>query len=150
MIPAPEGTPWWAWLIAVVCAAIPTLLGAVWAKARRTDQGVARIEEQVANTHTTNLRVDIDDLGDKLADVSTATTLTSDAVRRIERYMGDLDTSIRAIEHSIDRRDKIHAKAIDDLQSDLRSHLDDVPRIIDTTLAHYPLAHCPHTKTDPR
>lgn len=138
MIDAPEGTPWWAWLLGVGIVALCGLLGALWSRARRTTEGVARLEEQVTNTHSTNLRDDLDAVSVKVRELTTVATLTREAVDRVERYLTDMDKTVRAVQHSMDRRDKIHDESLADVREDLAKHLADVPRLMHETVRHCP------------
>lgn len=109
MIDAPEGTPWWAWLIAVVVIAICGVGAAMW-------QRLGSIDKQVGNDHKTNLRDDVDKLAIGL--------------ERVEGYLRDLDKTIRAVQHSMVRRDGIQETAISEIRTDLTTHLEDVPRLL--------------------
>ncbi len=109
MIDAPEGTPWWAWLIAVVVIAICGVGAAMW-------QRLGSIDKQVGNDHKTNLRDDVDKL--------------TTGLERVEGYLRDLDKTIRAVQHSMVRRDGIQETAISEIRTDLTAHLEDVPRLL--------------------
>ena len=109
MIDAPEGTPWWAWLIAVVVIAICGVGAAMW-------QRLGSIDRQVGNDHKTNLRDDVDKL--------------TTGLERVEGYLRDLDKTIRAVQHSMVRRDGIQETAISEIRTDLTAHLEDVPRLL--------------------
>ena len=109
MIDAPEGTPWWAWLIAVVVIAICSVGAAMW-------QRLGSIDKQVGNDHKTNLRDDVDKL--------------TTGLERVEGYLRDLDKTIRAVQHSMVRRDGIQETAIGEIRTDLAAHLEDVPRLL--------------------
>ena len=109
MIDAPEGTPWWAWLIAVVVIAICGVGAAMW-------QWLGSIDRQVGNDHKTNLRDDVDKL--------------TTGLERVEGYLQDLDKTIRAVQHSMVRRDGIQETAISEIRTDLTAHLEDVPRLL--------------------
>lgn len=109
MIDAPEGTPWWAWLIAVVVIAICGVGAAMW-------QRLGSIDKHVGNDHKTNLRDDVDKLAIGL--------------ERVEGYLRDLDKTIMAVQHSMVRRDGIQETAISEIRTDLTMHLEDVPRLL--------------------
>lgn len=109
MIDAPEGTPWWAWLIAVVVIAICGVGAAMW-------QRLGSIDKHVGNDHKTNLRDDVDKLAIGL--------------ERVEGYLRDLDKTIMAVQHSMVRRDGIQETAISEIRTDLTTHLEDVPRLL--------------------
>lgn len=96
----PEGTPWWAWLIyGVLVIGLPTIIVAIIQQWRRVDE----IRDQVKNTHSTNLRADIDE-------TKAEATLAKESSHRTERLTQDLIKSLRAIEHSIDRHEKLRAE----------------------------------------
>lgn len=134
MTPPPDGTPWWGWLIAVVLVALVSALSAYFVN-RGTKRDVASIKDQVQNTHTTNLRVDVDE-------VKAQATLAAESAHRTERFVADLAESIRATEHSADRRYKLTNEAIQEIQTDLQTHLDAVPQIVETAFAQH-AADCP-------
>ena len=105
MPPIDPDAPWWVntilLLVAVaLSAAVPVIVSHLSAKRRQeeTQAAVAEVREQVTNTHTTNLRADIDLLGE--------------SVHRIERHLEDNGRTIRALEHSIDRRYTIQSEAL--------------------------------------
>ena len=138
MIPTPpDGIPWLAWaLVVVAIAAIGSLPGVVAALVSRRDMGA--IKAQVQNTHTSNLREDLDTAVESATTASAAATLASDSAHRTERYVEDLNKSIRAIEHSLDRNNKLHEDAIDEVRADI----DRVsPMITEALLKH--LHDCP-------
>ena len=79
-----------------------------------TRQDVKDVKEQVKNTHDTNLRQDLDKVKEE-------TALTSASVHRTERYVEDLDTTIRSLEHSLERHTGLWAKAMAEVRSDVRT-----------------------------
>ena len=96
----PEGTPWWAWLIGVVLAVgLPAILVALIQQHRKVDAVV----DQVKNTHDTNLRNDLDE-------AKLEAKLAKESSHRTERLAEDLIKTVRALEHSIDRRDLLRAE----------------------------------------
>lgn len=105
MPPIDPDAPWLVNIILLLVAvalsaAVPVIVSHLSAKRRQeeTQAAVAEVREQVANTHTTNLRADIDLLGE--------------SVHRIERHLEDNVRSIRALEHSIDRRYTLQSEAL--------------------------------------
>lgn len=125
----PDGIPWLAWaLVVVAIAAIGSLPGLAAALVARRDMGT--IKEQVKNTHTRNLREDVDAAVTSANTAADAATLASESAHRTERYVEDLSRSIRAIEHSLDRTTKRQEAAIDDLREDLGRHIDEVPEML--------------------
>lgn len=134
MTPPPEGTPWWAWLIGVVIAiGLPALTAVMIAQRRE----VTEIREQVKNTHDTNLRTDLDETRSTAVTASAQATLAAESAHRTERHVEDLVRSIRALEHSMDRRHKITDEAIAEVRVDLDEHLDEVPGIIEAAFVHH-------------
>lgn len=99
MSPAPEGTPWWVWLIAVMVPAMAAIAVAQIQQRRRVDTVV----EQVKNTHDTNLRADLDE-------AKAQATLAKESAHRVERLVEDLLKTIRWVEASMDRREGLHAQ----------------------------------------
>lgn len=124
MTPPPDNTPWWAWLLAVVLVAvvaqIPVLVQLV-----RTRKAVSAVQDQVQNSHETNLRVDIDAVKataaaaeSHAAGANTEATLAKESSHRTERLAEDLVKSLRAIEHSMDRREKLAAEFQEESRED--------------------------------
>ena len=142
MIPPPDGIPWLAWATVVVLLA---LIGGVpaWITARSTRGAIDEVREQVANTHNTNLREDIDESKSAAAGAMAQATLAAESAHRVERHVQDLVLSIRAMEHSADRRDAIATKALTEVREDLDAHLEEIPAILDRAFAD----HCPQTHT---
>lgn len=126
-ISLPEGTPWYGWvtLFAVVGMVIiaPVIISTV-KKAGRTEATVNSVHEQVANTHDTNLREDIDKIRDAVKEalapiaeiqktvsrIETKAEVTSTAVdylssdaRQTRRDIADLRAEQRADSQKIDR-----------------------------------------------
>lgn len=142
-IPPPNNLPYWAWLIGLMIVTLGTL-GGVYLTQRRTRSDMAEIKHQVKNSHETNLREDVDAIAASQESMSQRHIRTDEAVHRVERAFADLDRSIRAIEHSMDRRDKLHETAVTEIRGDFAKHLDDVPRILDEAFRLHDEAHHPH------
>lgn len=151
---APD-TPWWAVLIyCSLSALIPVIVilitrGNSKKEISDTKAVVDLVKEQVANTHSTNLRDDIDSLKDRAGEAASNAQLAKEAAHRMERLAEDMAKSLRAIEHSIDRRDNIHAQETRDIRDDvakvgrnLEMHLEASPRILDEALRRHQ-ADCP-------
>jgi methyl-accepting chemotaxis protein len=130
-ITLPEGTPWYGWAIVLTCVAVVTLvvtfapiLVSMRRKANRTEETVNSVHEQVANTHDTNLRADLDKVAaavtalggplsevvSTLQDVKTKVEVTSTAVnyltedaRQSRREFADLRADRRLDSEKIDR-----------------------------------------------
>lgn len=61
MTPPPDGTPAWMWLLAVLAVTvIVAVTNYLTSRSQRAD--LREVKEQVANTHDTNLRHDVDKL----------------------------------------------------------------------------------------
>lgn len=135
----PAGTPWWAWLIAVVVAALIAAVASVLAAhvmGRRTRQDVTEIKHQVKNSHAINLRDDIDALRTRVdqthalaADAAEGAKTAAQAAARTDRYVADVAKSVRSLEHSLDRRDARIGREIEEVRKDLDQHLEDIPRL---------------------
>ena len=149
----PEGTPWWAWLLyGVVVIGLPAIAVALIQQRHKVDE----IQEQVKNNHESNLRVDVDEAKASAANAHTEASLAKESAHRVERLARDLIITMRAVEHAIDRRDKLHAEAMTELREDvdkttvgLHEHLDDVPRILDEAFARH-AGDCPIRQDPPQ
>ena len=141
MPPIVPGAPWWAnlglLLVAVVVSSGATVLIAHMSTRRRLDDLKAQqtaITEQVVNSHAgqPNLREDVDQLK---ADARGNAMILA----RLERYLDDLDVSVRALSHSLDRRDKLQTEALASAVADRKR---EVAKALDTALTQH-VADCP-------
>ena len=154
MPPIDPDAPWWVNALLILAALLIVSALPAWLTYRATRdklatvaQDTADVKEQVKNTHSTNLRHDLDALR---SDVQTQ----GEAVHRVERYLEDMAESTRAIEHSLDRRYRIQAKdlehAVEDGQRAIQTLTDEIPSRIHDALKEH-VAACPlrNPKEDP-
>lgn len=136
MPPVIPGAPWWAnlalLLVAVVVSSGATVLIAHMSTRRRLEDikvQQAAINEQVVNSHAghPNLRDDVDQLK---ADARGNALILA----RLEHYLGDLDTSVKALSHSLDRRDKLQTEALASAVADRKR---EIAKAIDTALTQH-------------
>lgn len=139
MPPLIPDAPWWANAALVILGllavgVIPALLTyrSTRDKLSSLAEDTAVVKEQVKNTHDTNLRHDVDDLKAGLASVIRGQEDTG-------RYVADIDKSLRAIGHSLDRRDRLQTQALaeavedrkretaDAIESAVQAHVLDCP-----------------------
>ena len=145
MPPVIPGAPWWANLVLLLVAVVVSSGATVWiahmsTRRRLEDIKVqqAAITEQVVNSHAgqPNLREDVDQL-------------KSDArgnaliLARLERYLDDLDSSVRALGHSLDRRDELQTEALASAVADRKR---EIAKALDTALTRH-VADCPARNT---
>ena len=146
MPPIIPDAPWWVNALLIVTALLIVSALPAWLTYRATRdklaavaQDTADVKEQVQNTHSTNLRHDLDALR---SDVQTQ----GEAVHRVERYLEDMAESTRAIEHSLDRRYRIQAKdlehAVEDRNRAIAALTDEIPGQIRDALREH-VADCP-------
>ena len=136
MPPIVPGAPWWAnlalLLVAVVVSSGATVLIAHMSTRRHLEDikvQQAAITEQVVNSHAgqPNLREDVDQLK---ADARENALILA----RLERYLDDLDTSVRALGHSLDRRDELQTEALESAVADRKR---EVAKALDTALTRH-------------
>ena len=141
MPPIIPAAPWWANLILLLVAVLVSSGATVWiahlSTRRRLDDLKAQqtaITEQVVNSHAgqPNLREDVDQLK---ADARGNALI----LERLERYLGDLDVTVRALGHSLDRRDEMQTEALASAVADRKR---EVAKAIDTALTQH-VADCP-------
>lgn len=99
--------PWWANAVVLLIAVIvPPVVShyATRAKLSTTAQDVKEVKEQVKNSHSSNLRADLDTL--------------SGAAHRTEKYLADLAESLKALERSLERRYRLTDKRIEEALED--------------------------------
>ena len=145
MPPIIPGAPWWAnlalLLVAVVVSSGATVLIAHMSTRRRLEDikvQQAAITEQVVNSHAgqPNLREDVDQLK---ADARGNAMILA----RLERYLDDLDISVRALGHSLDRRDELQTEALASAVADRKR---EIAKALDTALTRH-VADCPARNT---
>ena len=152
MPPIDPDAPWWinALLILVALLIVSALPAGLTYRATRDKltavaQDTADVKEQVKNAHSTNLRHDIDALQAGL-------DVQAEASHRVERYVSDFAESLRAIEHSLDRRYRIQAKdlehAIEDSERAIQALTDEIPGQIRDALREH-VADCPARTATP-
>lgn len=146
MPPIDPDAPWWINALLILAALLLVSALPAWLTYRATRdklaavaQDTADVKDQVKNTHSTNLRHDLDALR---SDVQTQ----GEAVHRVERHLEDMAESTRAIEHSLDRRYRIQAKdlehAIEDGERAIQTLTDEIPGQIRDALKEH-VAACP-------
>lgn len=146
MPPIDPDAPWWINALLILAALLIVSALPAWLTYRATRdklaavaQDTADVKEQVQNTHSTNLRHDLDALR---SDVQTQ----GEAVHRVERHLEDMAESTRAIEHSLDRRYRIQAKdlehAVEDSERAIQALTDEIPGQIRDALREH-VAACP-------
>ena len=99
--------PWWAnAAILLIAVIVPPIVShyATRAKLSTTAQDVKEVKEQVKNSHSSNLRADLDTL--------------SGAAHRTEKYLADLAESVKALERSLERRYRLTDKRIEEALED--------------------------------
>ncbi|WP_194521982.1 DUF2746 domain-containing protein [Cellulosimicrobium sp. JZ28] len=111
MTPPPPGTPWWAWLIALVAVALITTGGTVLANRpmRKKLEAVAadarEARDQTANTHDTNLRDDLDafrnevrrgfeDVSSEQGEVRRSVGIARREIRGVRKDVGSLQEDV--------------------------------------------------------
>lgn len=99
--------PWWANAVVLLIAVIvPPVVShyATRAKLSTTAQDVKEVKEQVKNSHSSNLRNDLDKL--------------TGSAHRTERFVADLAESVKALERSLERRYRLTDKRIEEALED--------------------------------
>ena len=109
---APDGIPWWAWLIVALAAVSVPVVGSVWvAKISHRQRGhgavLEEVREQVSNSHDSNLRDDVDRIDAKVDQVDTKVDRLTG---RIDELMRGFEIFAREIRTSAARQDAIAAK----------------------------------------
>ncbi|MGW1740043.1 DUF2746 domain-containing protein [Nocardia sp. NPDC001965] len=82
----------------VVLAILAPILGTwITARGQRRQNGViAEVREQVANTHTTNLREDLDAIHEDVRGIRTDVRDVRGEVREVRTRVSDVETTVRA------------------------------------------------------
>lgn len=78
-------------------------------------RAVREVRSQVQNEHSSNLRHDLDAAAD-------AAKQAKEAAHRTERYVKDLDVSLKALEHSLDRRFEMAGRVFGEHQEAFDQH----------------------------
>ena len=124
MLPIVPDAPWWAnlalLLVAILAAATASVWGAHLASRKRLDaiaQDAKATRDSVVNDHATDMRSDLDAL---------MRAMESNA-RRLEglgQHLADVDGSVRALGHSLDRRTDIQERALAEAVRDGEAQLE--------------------------
>ena len=157
MTPPPEGTPWWVWLLAIVAVQaaglVATLITRRDTKSELKDAKAAaalathmsaQTLDQVQNTHTVNLRADLDEKFDGLRAEFAGIRTDLGAVRE---DIGGLHSETRSLRDDMgglradSRRDRTQVAAT---RASLDEHLDQIPDILGRAFAE----HCPKNHPD--
>lgn len=90
-----------------------------WLANRCTSRKVDRIDAQVSNDHTSNLRDDLTEAVAQSAKTAEVAAENASAIASLQRsiagvegFARDISGSVRAIQHSMDRREKIRDQEI--------------------------------------
>lgn len=121
MVSIDPDAPWWANLAVILIVLITPTIVAHYAQKRNLDKKLADtqselgdqigqtrksvdiVQNEVKNTHTSNLRNDIDALILALGEVKTTVTSTAAGLDRVEGYCADLDETQKAMKRSFER-----------------------------------------------
>lgn len=95
---------------------------------------LAKIEEQVVNSHGTNLRNDLDKANRNAADALAEARLAKESAHRTESLVKDLVVTLRSTEHSVERHTGLQAKAVEEVREDLTLHIGEVPEVVEDAL----------------
>lgn len=127
-ITLPDNTPWYGWVTLLATAGLlviaPVVISMV-RKAGRTEETVNSVHEQVANTHTTNLRADIDKLQKAITDGLAPIAEIQQTVQRVETKVEVTSTAVDFL--SSDARQT--RRDIADLRADRRIDSEKIDRI---------------------
>ena len=153
MPPIIPSAPWWANLVLLALAVTAPVVITHMSTRRRLDdvkatqerqtRVIAEVHETTVNTHSSILRDDVDRIEGKVDTlVSRLDSQESAAQTRDEslrHYVGDVNQSVRALRHSLDRRDQMQTEA---LEASIVDRKREVAKAIDTALTLH-VADCP-------
>lgn len=132
----PEETPWWAvwwyWVLIPLIGGIPATVAVLITRSNHkkeladTKALVQKVDEQVSNSHETNLRHDMDATKKVADEAKTEAQLARQSSDRTELLTRDLLKSVAAIQHSLERRDGIQTEQLREMSRDLKDHIDAV------------------------
>lgn len=135
MPPIIPDAPWIVNLVLLVLAvSAPVLITHISTRRRldKTQADVSEVRNQVQNTHTSNLRDDLDALR----------TGQERGYRRLEGFVTDVGKDVSALRRSVDRQDRLQAKALEEAIEDRKRDIESVRREISTTIRQH-VAGCP-------
>lgn len=142
--PIVENLPVWVWFAGLLVTSVLGPAVVAWinnkkirAEAESTRVDVAEIKEQVKNTHESNLREDMDLTRGIATESKEEAIEAKESSHRTERLVKDLMTSIRAMEHSMDRRQQQATKDLGEVREDLGAHLKEVPDILEAAFKRH-------------
>lgn len=131
---APDALPWGAWVAVVVGLALITTLGTVAVAiisrgarkhaadaAERTDA----VLEQVKNSHTTNLREDVDGIGHTLTKVEAALAVLTAGQEALVEGQRSLGLSVGGLHEDVrilHKRDGLQSSEVAELRREIQRH----------------------------
>jgi hypothetical protein len=145
MPPLIANAPWWAnaLLVLVALVGVPLVTARIAGRPdRQTLRQVAEdartSAEQTANNHADaehpNLRDELTAVLTVSRDAVSAAQSAAAATERVERFVRDVDTSVRALDHSIDRRLGISDRNLAEVEKDSNAAIErlreSIPRLI--------------------
>ena len=153
MPPVIPGAPWWANLallaLAVTAPVVITHMSTrrrledVKATQERQAKVIAEVHETTVNTHPTILRDDIDRIERKVDSLVDDVGHVQREQARAATYVTDVDVSVRALRHSMERRDRIQTEALASAVADRKR---EIAKALDTALTQH-VADCPARNT---
>lgn len=149
------GAPWPANLALLLCAVVLPVYASHVASRRQVDEIKAQqatqakilteVHETTVNTHPTILRDDIDRIERKVDSLVDDVGHVQREQARAATYVTDVDVSVRALQHSMERRDRIQTEA---LASAIADRKRETAKAIDTALTQH-VTDCP-LRQDPQ
>lgn len=140
-IKLPAGTPWYGWVLVLLLVLLIPFVIEFWRKSRRTEKKVESVQqtmgavhEQVANTHSTNLRADVDKIQNAVDSLQPILSKLSESSIRMEAQGQVTATAVGFLTEDArhTRRDladiraerRIDSEKIDKLGVQFADHLD--------------------------
>lgn len=134
-ISLPDDTPWYGWVTLFAVVGLCFFGYILWSMRRKTnstEQTVKSVHEQVANTHDTNLREDIDKIQ---AAVDAAIGPIVEITKTLQRVETKVEVTATAVEYlSSDARQT--RRDIGDLRADRRIDSEKIDRISEQFADH--------------
>jgi hypothetical protein len=142
--PLVEALPVWVWFCGLLVTSVLGPAIVAWinnkkirAEAQVTREDMAEIKGQVKNSHTSNLRVDLDEkfteLGDRMGELSVMLGGVRDDVGGLHSETRDLRQDVTGIRTDA-RRDR---RQVGELTGRVEEHLAGVPQILEDALKRH-------------
>ena len=153
MVSIDPDAPWWANLAVILIVLIVPTIVAHYAQKKNLDKKLADtqselrdqigktrksidiVQNEVKNTHTSNLRHDIDALSLALGEIKTMVMSNSASIDRVEGHCADLDETQKAMKRSFERNLRQQAEDLSEAVAQRERDVQSLRKAVDSAVS---------------